>query len=139
MLSGDAKENEVQVTCSELPVVTGDRTQLTQLFMNLINNGIKYRSEQPPRIHVSAERNGAEWLISIRDNGIGIEPRHQEQIFEIFKRLHSPQAYPGTGIGLAVCRRIVHRHGGRIWVDSEPGKGSVFHFTIPMETERYER
>jgi len=139
MLSGNAKENEVQVTRSELPVVTGDRTQLTQLMMNLINNGIKYRSQQPPRIHVWAERNGAEWLISIRDNGIGIEPRHQEQIFEIFKRLHSPQAYPGTGIGLAVCRRIVHRHGGRIWVDSEPGKGSVFHFTIPMEAERYER
>jgi signal transduction histidine kinase len=109
----------------------GDRSQLVQLLQNLIGNGLKYHGEKPPHVHVSAQRDAKEWTISIRDNGIGIAPRHQERIFEIFKRLHNQQEYPGTGIGLAVCRRVVHRHGGKIRVESEAGRGSVFKFTIP--------
>lgn len=124
------REAGAQITCDELPVVAGDRSQLVQLTLNLIGNALKYRGTEPPRIHVWADRKGHEWQISVRDNGIGIAARHQERIFDIFKRLHDQQEYPGTGIGLAVCRRVVHRHGGRIWVDSEEGRGSVFHFTI---------
>jgi light-regulated signal transduction histidine kinase (bacteriophytochrome) len=120
-----------EVTREELPTVMGDRSQLVQLLQNLIGNGLKYHGEKPPRVHVSARRDGNEWTISIQDNGIGIAPRHQERIFEIFKRLHNQQEYPGTGIGLAVCRRVVHRHGGKIRVESEAGRGSVFKFTIP--------
>jgi light-regulated signal transduction histidine kinase (bacteriophytochrome) len=119
-----------QITCGELPVVTGDRSQLVQLMQNLIGNGLKYHGEKSPQVHVSAERKGEEWVFSVRDNGIGIEPKYYERIFEIFKRLHDQNEYPGTGIGLAVCRRVANRHGGRIWVESEPGCGSVFYFTI---------
>lgn len=114
-----------------LPTVMGDRGQLVQLLQNLVENGLKYRSGAPPRIAVSAERQGGEWVVSVSDNGIGIAARHHEQIFEIFRRLHTPQAYPGTGIGLAISRRIVQHHGGRIWVESEPGRGSTFRFTLP--------
>ena len=123
-----------QVTCDELPTVMGDRAQLVQLMQNLIGNGLKYHGKEPPHVHVCAARNGTGWVFSIRDNGIGIPPKQHERIFEIFRRLHGAHAYPGTGIGLAVCRRIVNRHGGRIWVESEPGHGSVFHFTIPVRT-----
>jgi light-regulated signal transduction histidine kinase (bacteriophytochrome) len=112
----------------------GDRSQLAQLLQNLIGNGLKYHGEKPPHVHVSARRDGNEWIISIRDNGIGISPKHYERIFEIFKRLHNQQEYPGTGIGLAVCRRVVNRHGGKIWVESESGNGSTFNFTIPERT-----
>jgi PAS domain S-box-containing protein len=119
-----------QVTCGELPVITGDRSQLVQLMQNLIGNGLKYHGDKTPQVHVSAERKGQEWVFSVRDNGIGIEPKYYERIFEIFKRLHDQNEYPGTGIGLAVCRRVANRHGGRIWVESEPGCGSVFYFTI---------
>ncbi len=118
-----------------LPDIMGDRSQLVQLIQNLIGNGLTYRSDKSPRIHISAERSGKQWIFSVRDNGIGIDPKHYEQIFEIFKRLHSQQEHPGTGIGLAVSRRVVNRHGGRIWVESEPGHGSIFHFTIPEGTE----
>ncbi len=131
LLDSSVRESGAEVTCGELPAVMGDRSQLVQLMLNLIGNGLKYRGKEPPRVQVSAQRNGDQWRIAVRDNGIGIAPKHQARIFEIFQRLHDQQEYPGTGIGLAVCRRVVHRHGGRIWVESEPGHGSVFCFTLP--------
>src|SRR6202034_179266 len=97
---------------------------------------LAYRSDKPPHIHISAKRSGKDWIFSISDSGIGIDPKHYEQIFEIFKRLHDQSEYPGTGIGLAVCRRVIDRHGGRIWVKSDPGHGSTFYFTIPEGTEQ---
>ncbi|MGE5490142.1 MAG: sensor histidine kinase, partial [Actinomycetota bacterium] len=124
-------EQGAEVGHDPLPTVIGDRIQLSQLFQNLIDNGIKYQDGKPPRIHISACRELGEWVVSVEDNGIGIAAKHHQRIFDIFHRLHSQQAYPGTGIGLAVCRRIVHRHGGRIWVESEPGRGSTFRFTLP--------
>jgi PAS domain S-box-containing protein len=125
-----------QVACGELPVVMGDRAQLVQLMQNLIGNGLKYHGDKAPNVHVSAKRNGNEWTFSVRDNGIGIDPKYYDRIFEIFKRLHDQTEYPGTGIGLAVCRRVVTRHGGKIWLESEAGHGSVFHFTIPEGTDK---
>ena len=121
-------------THEQLPEVIGDRSQLVQLMDNLIGNGLKYHGDKPPHIHVSAKRMGDIWTFSVCDNGIGIAPEHCERIFEIFQRLHDKRDYPGTGIGLAVCRRIVGRHGGRIWVESTPPHGSVFYFTIPLGT-----
>jgi len=114
-----------------LPVVVGDEVQLLQVFQNLIANAIKFRSAESPQIQVAAERQGHEWVFAIKDNGIGIAPEHQERIFSIFQRLHHRSEYPGTGIGLAICKKIVERHGGRIWVESHPGKGSTFYFSIP--------
>jgi PAS domain S-box-containing protein len=134
-LDSSIHDSGAQVTCGPLPEIMGDRSQLVQLTQNLIGNGLTYRGDQPPRIHLSAEHSGKEWIFSVRDNGIGIDPKYHEQIFEIFKRLHDQKEYPGTGIGLAVCRRVVNRHGGRIWVESEFGHGSTFCFTIPEGTE----
>ena len=134
LLAATIRETGAEVRSGELPDVVGDRHQLIQLMINLIGNAIKYRGAEPPRIHVSAERNGGEWVFAVRDNGIGIAPRHHDRIFDIFQRLHDQREYPGTGIGLAVCRRVVHRHGGRIWVESEPGRGSLFCFSIADET-----
>ena len=106
------------------------RSSWPSLFQNLIGNAIKFRSDRPPEIHVSASRDGDHWTFSVRDNGIGIERQYWERIFVIFQRLHTRQKYPGTGIGLAICKRIVERHGGRIWLDSQPGQGTTFYFTL---------
>jgi PAS domain S-box-containing protein len=118
-----------------LPTVLGDRSQLVQLFQNLIGNAVKYCGAEPPNVHISARRAGHEWQIRVRDQGIGISPDQHERVFEIFKRLHTQKAYPGTGIGLAVCRRVVTRHGGRIWIESEQPKGSTFVFTLMADEE----
>ncbi len=118
-----------------MPTVLGDRIQLVQLLQNLIGNAIMYRGEEPPRVHIEARRVGELWEISVRDSGIGIAPEHHQVIFEIFKRLHSRDKYPGTGIGLAACKRIVQRHGGQICVDSKAGAGSTFRFTIQAFVE----
>jgi PAS domain S-box-containing protein len=136
LLESSIHDSGGQVTCGKLPVVMGDRSQLVQLMQNLISNGLAYRGDKPPHIDISAKRSGKDWLFSVRDNGIGIDPKHYQQIFEIFKRLHNQKDRPGTGIGLAVCRRVVNRHGGKIWVESEPGHGSTFHFTIPEGAEQ---
>jgi light-regulated signal transduction histidine kinase (bacteriophytochrome) len=125
------QESDATVTGSSLPDVLADRVQLSSLFQNLIGNAIKYRGEQSPCVHIEMMREGAEWLFSVHDNGIGIDPQYFERIFVIFQRLHTRQAHPGTGLGLALCKRIVERHGGRIWVESELGRGSTFFFTLP--------
>lgn len=124
------KEGDARVTHDPLPVVFGDGVQLVQLMQNLIGNAIKFRGEAAPEIHIGARREDDRWLLWVRDNGIGIEAQYLERIFLIFQRLHTRQQYPGTGIGLAVCKKIVERHDGRIRVESEPGKGSAFHFTL---------
>jgi len=125
------KESNAKLTYDLLPTVMADASQLSRLFQNLVGNAIKFRGNKPLKIHISAEHKGDEWVFSIKDNGIGIEPKFFEQIFLVFHRLHTRNEYKGSGIGLSVCKKIVERHGGRIWVDSEPGKGSTFYFTIP--------
>jgi light-regulated signal transduction histidine kinase (bacteriophytochrome) len=114
--------------------VPADKGQLTQVFQNLIANGIKFHGAEPPRVHVSAERQNGDYVFSVRDNGIGFEPAYADRIFVIFQRLWGVDEYPGTGIGLALCKRIVERHGGRIWVTSAPDEGSTFSFSIPAES-----
>ncbi|MFA5822947.1 MAG: ATP-binding protein [Thermodesulfovibrionales bacterium] len=125
------EENEAEVTYVSLPTVMADASQMSRLFQNLIGNAIKFHDRKTVRVHVSAERKGDEWIFSVSDNGIGMDPEQADRIFVIFQRLHSKEQYPGTGIGLAICKRIVERHGGRIWVESEQGKGATFYFTIP--------
>jgi light-regulated signal transduction histidine kinase (bacteriophytochrome) len=124
-------ESGASITRTALPRIRIHEFQLQQLFQNLIGNSIRYRSQEPPRIHISAELRGQEWLFSVQDNGIGIDPQYKEHIFGIFQRLHGAAEYPGTGMGLAICQRLIERAGGRIWVDSELGQGSTFFFTVP--------
>lgn len=125
-------ESSAQITHGPLPPVKVHKVHLQQLFQNLIGNALKYRSEKQPFIHVAAEKRGTHWLFSVIDNGIGIDSQYKERIFGLFKRLHSGDEYSGTGIGLAICKRIVERYGGRIWVESVPGEGSAFYFTLPV-------
>jgi light-regulated signal transduction histidine kinase (bacteriophytochrome) len=130
-LAKAVEETSTVIYQAPLPVVLGDEVQLLQVFQNLIANAIKFRGAESPQIQVTADRQGPNWVFAIRDNGIGIAPEHQERIFSIFQRLHQRSEYPGTGIGLAICKKVVERHGGRIWVESLPGKGSTFYFSIP--------
>jgi PAS domain S-box-containing protein len=125
------KESGAKITSDKLPTVSIDPVQLSQLFQNLISNAIKFRSEAPSEIHISAERQDNAWRFAVKDNGIGIEPQYAERIFMIFQRLHTRRKYPGTGIGLSLCKKIIERHGGKIWVESEQGRGSTFYFTVP--------
>jgi light-regulated signal transduction histidine kinase (bacteriophytochrome) len=127
------EESGAEVTYNSLPTITADASQLLQLFQNLLANAIKFRSDQPPRIHIGAKRKEDAWLFSVQDNGIGIAEEFFDRIFIIFQRLHRKSKYRGTGIGLSICRKIVARHGGHIWVESELGKGATFYFTIPTE------
>jgi light-regulated signal transduction histidine kinase (bacteriophytochrome) len=126
------QEAGARVTRGELPTVRGDTTQLRRLFQNLIANAIKFRGQRPPEVHLSAERQADGWRFSVQDNGIGIEPQYLERIFVLFQRLHTRAEYPGTGIGLAICKKIVERHGGQIGVESEPDQGTTFWFTLPF-------
>jgi PAS domain S-box-containing protein len=130
------RESGANITCDPLPTVLADKMQLLQLFQNLLGNAIKFRAEQPPKIHITAKDTDSFWQFAVKDNGIGIEPRHFERIFLIFQRLHSRRQYPGTGMGLAICKKIVDRHGGTIWPVSEPGMGTTFFFTLPRHTRR---
>jgi PAS domain S-box-containing protein len=129
-LQASIKENNAEVTHDKLPVIVGDSGQMVQLFQNLIGNAIKFHGKEPPRVHVSVKDQGGDYLFSIKDNGIGIDPQYFDRLFKIFQRLHTKQEYPGSGIGLVICKRIVERHGGRIWIESQLGKGSTIHFTL---------
>jgi PAS domain S-box-containing protein len=125
------REYGATITNESLPTVKADATQLIQLFQNLIGNAIKFRADRPPQIHIGVTDAGNFWQFSVRDNGIGIEPQYFERIFQVFQRLHTRREYKGTGIGLAICKKIIERHGGRIWVESEIGHGTTFYFTLP--------
>ena len=133
-LRASIAETGARITRDPLPTLTVDAGQTVQLFQNLIGNSLKFRGERAPEIHVTAERQPERWVLAVRDNGIGIEPQYYERIFLIFQRLHTRRLYPGTGIGLAICKKIVERHGGAIWVQSQAGQGSTFYFSIPTET-----
>jgi PAS domain S-box-containing protein len=128
-------ETGANIIAGEMPTVEADPTQMVQLLQNLIGNAIKFRGAQPPEIHISAQEDDSVWTFAVSDNGIGIESQYFDRLFKIFQRLHDKEDYPGTGIGLAVCKRIVERHGGKIWVESEFGNGSTFYFTLPTQTK----
>jgi signal transduction histidine kinase len=126
------EESGAKVTYDKMPDVVADDSQLVQLFQNLVGNAIKFRGDKAPEVHVVAQPNGRECVFGVRDNGIGIDPKHTERIFQVFQRLHDRTQYPGTGIGLSICKKIVERHGGRIWVESAPGQGATFWFSVPQ-------
>ncbi len=134
LLDDGIRQAGAQATCGELPTIMGNRSALVRLMQNLIGNGLKYHGKEPPHVHITAQSGKNEWVFSVRDNGIGIDPKYHKRIFEIFRRLHTPQEYPGTGIGLAICRRVIDSHAGRIWVESQLGHGSTFYFTIPQRS-----
>lgn len=129
------RDNNAQIKYAALPAVPANLGQLRQVFQNLIGNTLKFRRPEQPVIHVTAEKENKEWVFSVADNGIGISPDHLNDVFEIFHRLHTREEYPGNGIGLAICKRIVERHGGRIWVESEEGRGTTFKFSLPAENQ----
>jgi light-regulated signal transduction histidine kinase (bacteriophytochrome) len=124
-------ETEAEIIIDPLPVICADKTQMKQLLTNLISDAIKFHDSKPPKVEVSAITYQREFVFSIKDNGIGIDPKYADKLFKMFQRLHTKEEYPGTGIGLAIVKKIVDRHHGRIWFESEPGKGTTFFFTIP--------
>jgi light-regulated signal transduction histidine kinase (bacteriophytochrome) len=123
-------ECKAVITSDSLPTIQGDATRLGQVFQNLISNALKFRGAEAPRIHVWAQREDRRWRFAVRDNGIGIDPTQTDRIFQVFQRLHTPSEYSGTGIGLSICKKIIEQHGGRIWVESTPGQGATFFFTL---------
>jgi PAS domain S-box-containing protein len=130
---------DATITAGSLPTLLADASQIAQLFQNLISNAIKFHGAEPPQIHISATRRDREWVFAVRDNGIGIDPQYVERIFVIFQRLHTRAEYPGTGIGLAICKKIVDYHGGQMWIESQPGEGTTFLFTIPITVEVHDK
>lgn len=131
-IRGAIADRGATVTHEDLPIVWGDTAQIRLLLRNLVHNGLKFHGQTSPHVHVSAVQQESEWVFSIRDNGIGIEPPYLQRLFLVFQRLHHQEPYPKPGMGLAICRKIVEQHGGRIWADSEPGKGSTFYFSLPV-------
>ena len=137
-LRSQLEQSGARIERQALPRVVGDATLLTQLYQNLLSNAVKFAGDGQPVVELTAQQTGGVWTLGVRDNGIGLEPEHAEQIFEPFKRLHGITEYPGTGIGLAICRKSVDRHGGRIWVESKPAEGAHFKFTLPTRGNELE-
>ena len=125
------RESKAQITHDPLPEVVADEVQLVQLFQNLVSNAVKFHGDEAPQVRIAVAEHEQEWVFSVRDNGIGFDPQYAEQAFIIFQRLNDRSRFAGNGIGLAICKKIVQRHGGRIWVESQPGKGATFFFTLP--------
>lgn len=134
-LQSAIQESGARITWQNLPVLLADRTELLQLFQNLVSNAVKFRGAEPPEIRISVKKKKEEWMFSVEDNGIGIAPQHVEDVFVIFKRLHTREQYPGSGIGLAICKKIVEHNQGRMWVESQAGQGSTFRFTWPVHSK----
>jgi light-regulated signal transduction histidine kinase (bacteriophytochrome) len=127
------EESHAIITQDDLPVIEADESQMMRLFQNLIDNALKFKSDTPPHVHISTHKEGVFYIFTVSDNGIGIDSQYADKIFQIFQRLNTSQKYPGTGVGLAICKRIVERHGGKIWIESKVGNGSKFFFTIPIK------
>ncbi len=125
------EENKAEVIVGPLPTISGDKTQMSQVMQNLISNAIKFHGDERPKIEVSSRQNSREWIIAVKDNGIGLKMEYADKIFQMFQRLHTNEKYQGTGVGLAIVKKIIERHGGRIWVESKEGEGSTFTFTLP--------